>query len=67
MIKKEFFISYAHEDEQIAAALARALRQIDDTFVVVNMDKVSLASGFSFRQNQPDSASYTSVMSVGPL
>jgi hypothetical protein len=50
MIKKEFFISYAHEDEQIAAALARALRQIDDTFVVVNLDKVSLVSGINFRQ-----------------
>ena len=64
MIKKEFFISYAHEDEQIAAALARALRQIDDTFVVVNMDKVSLASGFSFRQQLEQQLQRSEVLFV---
>jgi hypothetical protein len=64
MIKKEFFISYAHEDEQIAAALARALRQIDDTFVVVNMDKVSLASGINFRQQLEQQLQRSEVLFV---
>jgi hypothetical protein len=65
MVKpREFFISYAREDEQIATALAQTLRQIDDTFVVVNMDKVSLQSGINFREQLESKLQRSEVLFV---
>ena len=65
MIKtKEFFISYAHEDVHIANALASTLQQIDDTFVVVNMDKMSLESGINFRTQLQDKLQRSEVLFV---
>jgi len=61
---KEFFISYAHEDLQIANALADTLRQIDDTFVIVNIDKISLESGLNFRTQLEDKLQRSEVLFV---
>jgi hypothetical protein len=61
---KQFFISYAHEDVQIAEALALTLRQIDDTFVVVSRDKVSLESGLNFRKQLEEKLKQSEVLFV---
>jgi hypothetical protein len=64
MIPKQFFISYAHEDVQIADALRVTLQQIDDTFVVVNMDKLSLESGVNFRDQIQEKLQRSEVLFV---